>query len=77
MSVPAAPRPFDLASLLAASSSLTRGVLLRRLRVSGTTMRQLEAEGLTVRQADEFAVRVGLHPGDVWPTWWLVEPVAA
>lgn len=26
--------------------------------------------GLTVKAADQVAVRLGYHPGEIWPEWW-------
>lgn len=32
--------------------------------------------GLDVRAADEVAVALGYHPGQIWPEqWWSVEPL--
>lgn len=28
------------------------------------------ANGLSERQADELAVFLGRHPGEIWPQWW-------
>jgi hypothetical protein len=45
-------------------------VALRRLfPMNGTDYRRVLDEGLSEWQADRWAVKLGLHPGMVWPQW--------
>ena len=30
---------------------------------------RLRAKGISVHQADQVCVRLGMHPGEVWPEW--------
>lgn len=39
------------------------------LEVAARSVHRWMAEGLTPFQADRLAIRVGLHPCDVWPSW--------
>lgn len=39
------------------------------LRVGGSTWRQYRRDGLSAFQADRLAVRLGLHPAEVWTDW--------
>lgn len=43
--------------------------LAHRLGIGHRWARRLLANGLTDRQADHLAHRAGLHPANVWPTW--------
>ena len=63
------PRPFLLQSLLDQLQTKP-STWASRWGVSGTDLKRYMAEGLTEYQADRYAVRAGLHPGDVWPEWW-------
>jgi hypothetical protein len=74
------PRPFDLASLersieLQPSSFTGRITDEDRALAFGVSREQAwryRRHGLTERQADELAVRVGLHPGNVWRDWFAL-----
>lgn len=59
-------RRYPLADLLAASG-LTEAALSRRARLSGTTLKQARERGFTADAADRYAIRLGLHPFEVWP----------
>lgn len=61
-------RRYDLDPLLNAAG-LTRRQLRTELRISGSSFAQLEDEGLTDEQADLYAIRLGLWPWKIWPTW--------
>lgn len=41
----------------------------RLLHVSGATWAQFRRTGLSAFQADRLAVRLGLHPAEVWVDW--------
>ncbi len=57
------------------ASGLTARRLAAELGVSGTTVRNAGRRGLNDRQADEWAIRLGLHPLLVWG-WAWVDPAA-
>jgi hypothetical protein len=44
--------------------------LAARLQISVATARRIADAGLTEVQADRAAIRLGLHPANLWPTWW-------
>ncbi len=47
--------------------------LARLLRVERHWIYYWRRRGLTVERADELAVAVGHHPGELWPdAWWTV-----
>lgn len=56
----------DAAGLTASRLSLTLGL-------SGTTIRLARGRGLTDAQADEWSIRLGLHPLLVWGWAWIEE----
>ena len=62
-------RPFPLQPLLEATSVPLTG-LPRRLGTSTTTVRRAATTGLTEAQADQWSVKLGLHPGTIWSAWW-------
>lgn len=41
----------------------------RVLRMSATTWVQMRHDGLSAVQADRVAVRIGLHPAEIWGDW--------
>ena len=43
--------------------------LMKQLRVSGVTAKHAIDYGLTDRQADTWAIRLGYHPIEIWPTY--------
>lgn len=53
-----------------ASGGFTRAMLARMLDVDPTYISRWRRAGLTWATADEVAIRLGLHPGEVWPEWW-------
>jgi hypothetical protein len=53
------------------ASGLTARRLAAELGLSGTTVRQAAKRGLSDRQADEWAIRLGLHPLLVWGWAWI------
>jgi hypothetical protein len=66
------PRPFDVESLARALGLLptdTAGMSLA-LGIGRRWVRRYRLVGLSERQADRWATAGGLHPGDVWPSWW-------
>jgi hypothetical protein len=81
----AEPRPFDFASLEAAMALEPRNDTAGRvtdedraaaLGVGRHSVLRLRQRGLTERQADELAIRLGTHPGLVWPElWWQLADV--
>lgn len=73
--VPQLERPFDLASLLAASRERSWWTLTMRVGANGSTVAHARDHGLTWQQADTWAIRCGMHPAEVWPSWYAdVEP---
>src|SRR5262245_1888000 len=67
--VPAVSGRWPLTSLLAASG-MSRNGLARQLRLAGHTLRTASRRGLSDVQADRWAVRLGLHPVEVWGSSW-------
>lgn len=63
------PRPYPVEQLLEAADA-TVATLAQRCGVPDRTLYRWCDQGLTEGQADELAVRAGLHPGEVWPSWW-------
>lgn len=61
-------RRFPLAALVNASG-MSESALARRLRWSGTTLKAARETGLSEPQADRAAVRLNLHPFEVWDDW--------
>jgi len=59
------------------ANGLTRAALARRLGVSGSTVMAAGERGLTDFQADEWAIRLGIHPLMVWGWAWIEEAGAA
>jgi hypothetical protein len=70
------PRPFPLAPLLEASGLRVGGALARRVHRSGHDIRFAAAHGLSWQMADAWRVRLGFHPGQVWPEWTQLEDAA-
>jgi len=68
--VPSAGTRWPLEPLLAAAG-LSRAALGRQLRLAGHTMRAASRRGLSDVQADRWAVRLGLHPVEVWGSAWF------
>jgi Bacterial regulatory proteins, gntR family len=74
LSIVAGPAPpasgrWPLTALLGASG-LSRNGLARQLRLAGHTVRTASRRGLSDVQADRWAVRLGLHPVEVWGSSW-------
>ena len=67
--VPPISGRWPLTALLAASG-LSRNGLGRQLRLAGHTLRAASRRGLSDVQADRWAVRLGLHPVEVWGSSW-------
>lgn len=61
-------RRYPLAALVAASG-LTERDLSRVVAMSGSALKAARERGLSSDAADRYAVRAGLHPGEVWPSW--------
>lgn len=61
-------RRYPLEPLLHAAGIGEYG-LTRLLGVSGSTLIAYRERGLLVKAADRLAVRLHLHPAEVWPTW--------
>lgn len=64
---------FDLQPLLEAAG-LSPAAWARANGVSGQGLRRAIAVGLTDVQADRHAVRLGRHPVEVWPDWFMYAP---
>jgi hypothetical protein len=60
---------WPLTALLSASG-LSRHSLGSQLRLAGHTLRTASRRGLSDLQADRWAVRLGLHPAEVWGASW-------
>lgn len=44
-------------------------LLALQLGISHRRARRARSEGITETQADTWAIRLGLHPTNVWPDW--------
>lgn len=68
---PGAARPssFPVEPLVAAAGVTSLAALARRCGVGGSQMRLYRENGMSARVADRLAVRVGLHPAEVWSDW--------
>jgi hypothetical protein len=55
------------------ASGLTARRLAGELGLSGSTVRIAARRGLSDRQADEWAIRLGMHPVFVWGWAWIEE----
>ena len=55
--------------LIDAAEHLNVPVVPRAVGASGTTWTHALHNGLTDRQADRWAIRLGYHPIEIWPTW--------
>jgi hypothetical protein len=73
---PDVPTGWPLQPLLDASG-LTASRLSLTLGLSGTTVRLARRRGLTDAQADEWSIRLGLHPLLVWGWAWIEEANSA
>lgn len=54
---------------LADAVGMTVAALGREVGMSGATRTKVETFGLTEAAADRYAVRLGLHPWEVWQDW--------
>ncbi|MEZ5278989.1 MAG: helix-turn-helix domain-containing protein [Acidimicrobiales bacterium] len=61
---------FDFTELEAHLDQAPTRVLAERLGVSARTVWRWRATGLNPIQADHAAIKLGLHPGSVWASWW-------
>jgi hypothetical protein len=50
-----------------AAAGGSRRTVMALLHVSAEEVARVEREGLSDRQADQWAVRLGLHPSMLWP----------
>lgn len=44
------------------------------LNVTNRRVLQWRERGVAYYDADEIAIRLGLHPSELWPNWWQLEP---
>ena len=58
------------------ATGLSRSRLAVALGLSGVTLRTASQRGLTDRQADQWAIRLGLHPLSVWGWAWIDKATA-
>ncbi len=65
--------PFSFDALVAADGRSYNQVI-SALHISGTKGIRHQSEGLTADQADEYAIRLGLLPSEVWPNWYEGDP---
>lgn len=65
-----ARRPWRLADLLR-HSGVDIATMAEVLKVDQTTVWRRQEWGLTDQEADEWAVALGLHPGQVWGVAWF------
>lgn len=63
-------RPFRLEALLEVLGDPELRQLALDLDVGERWLYRARDHGLTVDQADALAIRIGLHPCEVWPTWY-------
>lgn len=50
-------------------AALVGSGLAGKLNVSGSTLQDYQTRGVTPRVADRLAMKAGLHPSLVWPSW--------
>lgn len=60
-------RRYELEPLLRAAGGISLKRLQQTVGFNGPTYRNVRDRGLTPNQADRYAVRLGLHPFEVWP----------
>lgn len=60
-------RRYELEPLLRAAGGISLKRLQQTVGFNGPTYRNVRDRGLTPDQADRYAVRLGLHPFEVWP----------
>lgn len=63
------PRRYPLEPL-AATAGLTVAEVLKRCGCAGGQWAKYKEEGISEKTADRYAVRLGLLPSDVWPSWY-------
>lgn len=71
---PIIERPFPIAPLLTLSRASSLSELCLMVGARKTAVSTAAAEGLTDTQADRWAVALGFHPSEVWPSWWALVP---
>ncbi|CAB5217700.1 hypothetical protein UFOVP209_6 [uncultured Caudovirales phage] len=64
-----APRIWPIEPLLDITGITRFTHLARAVRANGVTASSALNEGLTDRQADNWAIRCGYHPAEIWPEW--------
>lgn len=60
---------YPLAPLMQVSGIATMKSLRAIFPMNGTEYRRVIDDGLSEPQADRWAVKLGLHPAEVWPQW--------
>lgn len=60
---------YPLDTLREAMGSPSWNGLGRALGISGATLYEYRERGLTALVADRLAIKAGLHPAMVWPSW--------
>jgi len=65
---------FDPAPLVAAVGDLSIHEVQEVIGVNSRTWsRYRNGTGtISMDMADKYAVRLGMHPGEIWPEWWEV-----
>ena len=73
---PIEPRPFPIADLLEAAHETSPWRLALLVGCGGGAMTHALEHGLSWRQADNWAIKLGKHPCEVWGVrWWTaIEP---
>lgn len=54
---------------LVAAMGCSENQAIRQLGVSGSSLKAARTLGLVPKAADRLAVKAGLHPASVWPSW--------
>lgn len=62
-------RRFPVAALLVASGAASVTELAKDCQMTRRQMCRYVAAGVPESRADAIAVRLGLHPGEVWAEW--------
>lgn len=62
-------RRFPFGALADAAGDMTTTEMARRAGVSRRGMQRYVTAGVPEHCADAIAVRLGLHPGEVWSEW--------
>jgi len=72
-----ASQNFDIRPLLNRARISTAGELAERCGVNRKAIHNRVRRGISWAEADEFAIRCGFFPWEIWPEWEHVDPAAS